>query len=312
MEALINLEAVLCGPDGKCCISGSDADRQIVDESLAALRAALASQQDVAAPVGDAELERAINDYFDGNQPSCKEAMRTALTNFAATRSPVAAAQGLEGVGAVPDFRGKIASIERSFSHVDGTTFQTPWVKVEFLPNDWDSRNFFADWLATPAQSVPAGVGESNSLESGGIKTPALEPMAKLRVYMDRHDMGQSLAPNPPYKVAIATALKAADFLPLGVYELYLSAPLQPQDGKDARTDSVHLGSGASGNVPAPGPTDAQRLDFLETTCTAYGFEDVHEGNAWYIDGPFSNVRKAIDAAILSTASPAGEGEVKP
>jgi hypothetical protein len=31
------LRAVLCDPDGKCCISGSDADRAIVDEALKAL-----------------------------------------------------------------------------------------------------------------------------------------------------------------------------------------------------------------------------------------------------------------------------------
>lgn len=46
-DALKKLEAVLCGQDGRCCISGSDADRAIVDEALEALR-----QQEVAAPVG--------------------------------------------------------------------------------------------------------------------------------------------------------------------------------------------------------------------------------------------------------------------
>ncbi len=39
MEALNKLKAVLCGPDGKCCISGSPEDRRIVDECLAALAA---------------------------------------------------------------------------------------------------------------------------------------------------------------------------------------------------------------------------------------------------------------------------------
>lgn len=41
VAALENLVAVLCDPEGKCRISGSDADRAIVDESLAALRAEL-------------------------------------------------------------------------------------------------------------------------------------------------------------------------------------------------------------------------------------------------------------------------------
>jgi len=38
MEKILNdLRAVLCDPEGKCCISGSDADRAIVDSALAAL-----------------------------------------------------------------------------------------------------------------------------------------------------------------------------------------------------------------------------------------------------------------------------------
>ena len=35
-----SLKAVLCDPEGKCCIYGSDRDRQIVDEALATLTAA--------------------------------------------------------------------------------------------------------------------------------------------------------------------------------------------------------------------------------------------------------------------------------
>ena len=41
---------------------------------------------------------------------------------------------------------------------------------------------------------------------------------------------------------------------------------------------------------------DAERLDLLDKTRTAYGFEGEHLGNAWSIDGPFNNVRAAIDA----------------
>lgn len=38
METVLNkLRSVLCDPEGKCCISGSDEDRAIVDEALAAL-----------------------------------------------------------------------------------------------------------------------------------------------------------------------------------------------------------------------------------------------------------------------------------
>ena len=43
-QALEALESVLCDPEGKCCIDGSDADRAVVDKALAALRAALEQQ----------------------------------------------------------------------------------------------------------------------------------------------------------------------------------------------------------------------------------------------------------------------------
>lgn len=42
---------------------------------------------------------------------------------------------------------------------------------------------------------------------------------------------------------------------------------------------------------------DADRLDWLETQRMAYGFQDIHEGNEWKVDGPFVSVRNAIDAA---------------
>jgi len=43
---------------------------------------------------------------------------------------------------------------------------------------------------------------------------------------------------------------------------------------------------------------DAERLTWFETQREAYGFEDVHEGNRWTIEGPFSTLREAIDAAM--------------
>jgi len=36
-QALDDLKAVLCDPEGKCCISGSDEDRRIIDASLSVL-----------------------------------------------------------------------------------------------------------------------------------------------------------------------------------------------------------------------------------------------------------------------------------
>ena len=37
MNPVDSLKAVLCGQDGKCCIAGSEADRKVVDEAIAAL-----------------------------------------------------------------------------------------------------------------------------------------------------------------------------------------------------------------------------------------------------------------------------------
>ena len=34
MTAIETLISVLCGPDGKCCISGSDDDRRLIDAAL--------------------------------------------------------------------------------------------------------------------------------------------------------------------------------------------------------------------------------------------------------------------------------------
>lgn len=43
---------------------------------------------------------------------------------------------------------------------------------------------------------------------------------------------------------------------------------------------------------------DAARLDWLDSQGYAYGFQDMHEGNRWTIDGPFANLRIAIDESM--------------
>lgn len=43
MSALNDLRAVLCDPDGHCCLSGCAEDRAIVDHSLLALDAVVAA-----------------------------------------------------------------------------------------------------------------------------------------------------------------------------------------------------------------------------------------------------------------------------
>ena len=41
---------------------------------------------------------------------------------------------------------------------------------------------------------------------------------------------------------------------------------------------------------------DSGRLDLLDSLCEAYGFQDIHEGNRWVIDGPFRDIRAAADS----------------
>ena len=50
------LTSVLCDPDGKVCISGSDEDRRIVQEALDVLEALESVDKDA--------LDRAIKDHF--------------------------------------------------------------------------------------------------------------------------------------------------------------------------------------------------------------------------------------------------------
>lgn len=49
---------------------------------------------------------------------------------------------------------------------------------------------------------------------------------------------------------------------------------------------------------------DAERLDTLDRLGYAYGFEDMHEGNRWVIEGPFKSVRDAIDDAKTNAPKP--------
>lgn len=46
---------------------------------------------------------------------------------------------------------------------------------------------------------------------------------------------------------------------------------------------------------------DAERLNSLESLGYAYGFQDLHEGNCWSIEGPYASVREALDAQIEAT-----------
>ncbi len=86
---------------------------------------------------------------------------------------------------------------------------------------------------ATPAQSVPAGGGEGQTLLD--------EMRAFINLIKGAALQGEGFFTTERRKQMFEECVR--------LNELYLAAPLQPQDGKDARTDSVHLGSGASGGV---------------------------------------------------------------
>lgn len=49
---------------------------------------------------------------------------------------------------------------------------------------------------------------------------------------------------------------------------------------------------------------DAERLDWLDQQSESYGFQDIHEGNRWLIEGPFSSLHAAIDNAIAQAVQP--------
>jgi len=65
MTPIDKLKSVLCDPEGKCCIHGSDEDRRIVDEAITALQAEVERLARV-----NAELVEALNDIVYGLEKS--------------------------------------------------------------------------------------------------------------------------------------------------------------------------------------------------------------------------------------------------
>jgi len=66
MTPIDKLKSVLCDPEGKCCIHGSDEDRRIVDEAITALQAII--EQPAPVPEGSVskgEFNRMRDDYND-------------------------------------------------------------------------------------------------------------------------------------------------------------------------------------------------------------------------------------------------------
>ena len=68
-------------------------------------------------------------------------------------------------------------------------------------------------------------------------------------------------------------------------------------------SDRAAIDAARAASIPAAPATDSPdsvRLDWLDKQVESYGFQDMHEGNRWLIEGPFATIRKAIDAAIES------------
>ncbi|MDM0041834.1 hypothetical protein QTI05_22530 [Variovorax sp. J22R193] len=55
--------------------------------------------------------------------------------------------------------------------------------------------------------------------------------------------------------------------------------------------------------VQGDAPTDTEMLDWLEQQGHAYGFEDMHEGNRWCVEGPFATLRKLIAFDMSTTTA---------
>lgn len=84
MNAIETLISVLCGPEGKCCISGSDDDRRLIDSALAEL--AKAARADSVPAVSDLPPLPAPDLRDVGTKPQeIKEFLKGYATEYART-----------------------------------------------------------------------------------------------------------------------------------------------------------------------------------------------------------------------------------
>lgn len=90
LDAIKQLESILCGPDGTCCIAGSLWDRNTVDEALAALRSQLATTAPAEpmtkpADIAAMEITSKLDDLLDAYRD---ETVRVAVNGNHKYRSP--------------------------------------------------------------------------------------------------------------------------------------------------------------------------------------------------------------------------------
>ena len=86
MTAIETLISVLCDPEGKCCISGSDDDRRLIESALAELSQATAAQADSVPAVSDLPPLPAPDLRDVGTKPQeIKEFLKGYATEYART-----------------------------------------------------------------------------------------------------------------------------------------------------------------------------------------------------------------------------------
>ena len=86
MTAIETLISVLCDPGGKCCISGSDDDRRLIESALAELSQATAAQADSVTAVSDLPPLPAPDLRDVGTKPQeIKEFLKGYATEYART-----------------------------------------------------------------------------------------------------------------------------------------------------------------------------------------------------------------------------------
>ena len=82
MNAIDNLKAVLCDPEGKCCIHGSDGDRRVVDDALRELAAA------------QAQRDKARNDALEEAAKICDEYANVGVVGARICAAAICATKG--------------------------------------------------------------------------------------------------------------------------------------------------------------------------------------------------------------------------
>ena len=126
MTAIETLISVLCGPDGKCCISGSDDDRRLIDSALADI----AQATEPVAWLSPWRKDQVTTDYdaygkqgiplYAAPQPVAREPLDEARRMFDAGWKAAAlfcdredvVADGIIGFGASPQFEAAFSAAQ--------------------------------------------------------------------------------------------------------------------------------------------------------------------------------------------------------